>query len=255
MNMKCIIGFHQWHGCKCSQCEKTRDEGHDWGKDCDKCSKCGATRQNAHKWNGCRCSSCGRTRDEGHDWDANCEKCARCGATRKDAHQWTGCRCTVCRVVRDEGHDWSKDCEKCPICGKTRTKSHDWGTDDKCAKCGVVKPNVQELFARGCSALLSENAAEAKRAFELAANAGSTDAKNMLGVLLVQTGGNLEIAYKWICEAADEGNATAIGNRGQVKYYMNPPGPGAMCRLEYSWGSEPPRGAPIGTVLEAPYRR
>ena len=77
----------------------------------------------------------------------------------------------------------------------------------------------------------------------------------MLGVLLVQSGGNVQVANKWICEAADEGNKTAQANRGQVRKYMNPPGPGAMVRLEYSWGENPPKGAPVGTVLQAPYGR
>lgn len=31
---------HKWHGCKCENCGKTRDEGHDWeGCRCKKCGK------------------------------------------------------------------------------------------------------------------------------------------------------------------------------------------------------------------------
>ncbi len=45
MPISCILGFHNWDGCKCSRCSKTRDDGHDWSKDCKKCSRCGITRR------------------------------------------------------------------------------------------------------------------------------------------------------------------------------------------------------------------
>jgi hypothetical protein len=39
MNFKCLLG-HQWNGCKCDRCGKTRDEQHDWdGAHCKICSK------------------------------------------------------------------------------------------------------------------------------------------------------------------------------------------------------------------------
>lgn len=79
MALSCLIGFHQWNGCICSKCQRSRDEGHDWSKDCEKCSQCGATRQNVHQWDGCKCSKCGKTRDEGHDWSNNNGKCSKCG--------------------------------------------------------------------------------------------------------------------------------------------------------------------------------
>jgi len=79
MNLKCVIGMHEWSGCKCSTCGKTRDEGHDWVRDCEKCAKCGNVRASAHTWNGCKCSTCGETRDKGHDWGQDL-KCARCGS-------------------------------------------------------------------------------------------------------------------------------------------------------------------------------
>ena len=50
MAISCMLGFHDWNGCKCYRCGKTRNEGHDWNNDCEKCSKCHATRKNAHKW-------------------------------------------------------------------------------------------------------------------------------------------------------------------------------------------------------------
>jgi len=46
----------------------------------------------------------------------------------------------------------------------------------------------------------------------LAAEQGHTNAKNMPGVVLINTNGNFDAAYKPICEAADKGNDAAIGN-------------------------------------------
>jgi len=60
MSFKCKIGMHSWNGCKCSDCERTRDDQHDWSKDCEKCFKCGKTRKSLHKWDGYKCSQCGR---------------------------------------------------------------------------------------------------------------------------------------------------------------------------------------------------
>ena len=98
MNLKCSMGMHEWTGCKCSKCGKSRDEGHDWATDCEKCAKCGKTRTGAHSWTGCKCSKCGKSRDEGHDWATDCEKCAKCGKTRTGAHSWTGCKCSKCEI-------------------------------------------------------------------------------------------------------------------------------------------------------------
>ena len=38
---KCTLDMHEWGGCKCPLCGKTRDEGHNWSEDGEKCSKCG----------------------------------------------------------------------------------------------------------------------------------------------------------------------------------------------------------------------
>jgi len=83
-----MFGFHQWSGCVCTSCGKTRDQEHDWSKECEKCAKCGKRRINGHTWNGCKCEKCGEKRDENHTWgpsrrntslgfgsDCNCEKC------------------------------------------------------------------------------------------------------------------------------------------------------------------------------------
>jgi hypothetical protein len=74
MNIKCILGFHKWEGCKCSACGKTRDQDHDWSKDCEKCARCGASRANNHQWNGCKCSACGKEQHQRADG-----KCVKCG--------------------------------------------------------------------------------------------------------------------------------------------------------------------------------
>lgn len=98
MNLSCLFG-HKWAGCSCSVCGKGRDQGHDWGKNCEKCARCGATRAAAHNWTGCKCSGCGRTRDEGHNWSRDSEKCSTCGKMRvclrcghpKSYHVQRGC--------------------------------------------------------------------------------------------------------------------------------------------------------------------
>jgi len=59
MKFSCSLGFHQWDGCKCRGCGKARDKEHNWSTSCEKCSKCGATRQDAHQWDGLECKTCG----------------------------------------------------------------------------------------------------------------------------------------------------------------------------------------------------
>ena len=43
MNIKCKFGFHEWGGCECYRCGKTREEGHDWSIRFGKCERCGKT--------------------------------------------------------------------------------------------------------------------------------------------------------------------------------------------------------------------
>ena len=75
MNLKCVIGLHEWAGCTCGKCGRTRDQGHDWSKDCETCAKCGATRQSDPQWSGCKCSACGRTRNcSDEDIHSACEE-------------------------------------------------------------------------------------------------------------------------------------------------------------------------------------
>jgi hypothetical protein len=134
--LPCKLGSHTWEGCKCKFCDKTRDQEHDWSKDCGICYKCGKTRIVEHFWNGCFCKICGKTRDEEHDWSKDCEKCSKCGSTREMHHAWNGCLCTACLKSRDEDHIW--DGCKCSKCGVFRDEQHSW---DKCicSKCGKTK--------------------------------------------------------------------------------------------------------------------
>lgn len=74
MSILCSIGMHKWIGCKCSICDKKRNQDHDWSEDCEKCSRCEAARQNAHKWQGCKCMKCSQ---EKHQWQFG--KCIVCG--------------------------------------------------------------------------------------------------------------------------------------------------------------------------------
>ncbi len=109
MKLACMVGSHSWRACKCIDCGKARNkehQSHGWTGDCERCSRCGATRANAHAWDGCTCKMCRKTRDQDHDWRANCERCSRCGATRSNAHQWDECTCKMCgekKTIRIEG--------------------------------------------------------------------------------------------------------------------------------------------------------
>jgi hypothetical protein len=111
--ISCMFGFHDWKGCTCAKCGKSRNEEHDWGMDCEKCARCGAIRQNPHNWNGCKCAQCGKGRDESHSWEG-C-KCTQCGKTRDEDHSWDGCKCSACGKTRNMDHVW--DGIKCKKCG------------------------------------------------------------------------------------------------------------------------------------------
>jgi len=131
LNILCLIGLHKWQGCKCTACGKTRDQEHDWGKNCEKCSRCDVTRTDTHKWAGCKCTTCGKTRDQEHDWSEDCEKCSRCGAARQDAHNWEGCMCMKCNK---EQHNWD-------VADRSR--------DGKCLKCGKLRPRLKNISEGG----------------------------------------------------------------------------------------------------------
>lgn len=118
-NLKCKLGMHDWSGCYCTKCGKTRDERHDW-KGC-KCLACGKTRDEGHDWKGCRCLACRKTRDEGHDWDADgwCKGCwtLRPHNCAKLGHKW-----------RESGHTGGTTLNhfrvtySCRICGANKDR-------------------------------------------------------------------------------------------------------------------------------------
>jgi len=64
MHLKCLLSLHEWNGCKCTACGKTRDDGHDWSKDCEKCAQCGLSRENVNKGLACKCLMCSRSVDK-----------------------------------------------------------------------------------------------------------------------------------------------------------------------------------------------
>ena len=67
---------------------------HKFDKNCW-CLKCGHAE---HDWDGCKCRSCFRTRDDEHDWDG-C-KCRRCNKVRNEQHNWDGDKCSRCRKTK-----------------------------------------------------------------------------------------------------------------------------------------------------------
>lgn len=69
MSLKCLFG-HEWNGCICSRCGKTRDENHDWdGCVCRRCGKKKDENDLCHDWDGCTCKKCGLVRDMEHVWE------------------------------------------------------------------------------------------------------------------------------------------------------------------------------------------
>jgi len=173
VNLKCIIGIHYWKGCSCTKCKTVRKKGHDFSKDCEKCSICGESArkiitscpdcgeeysnwvaypycQKCKKYifhdgsSNCEiCSKCGMTLNKNHNWNKNCEKCSVCGTTRENQHHWDGCKCIQCGIVRDEKHDWSANCEHCSKCKAIRNNYHTMVYKNHCSYvcsvCGFVK--------------------------------------------------------------------------------------------------------------------
>ncbi len=191
MHLKCAIGIHDWAGCKCSKCAKTRAVGHDWTADCEKCAKCGTPQIGAHDWTGCRCSKCGKVRDKAHDWNG-C-KCNTCGTTRDKGHDWSGCKCTTCGTTRDEGHDWS-GC-KCTKCEKTRDDEHEW-------RVGICLHCHKEGFGPDrdfLEAVTESHFRNVERAFARGANANARYAKGDTALMAATSSQNQDMV-RWLCE-------------------------------------------------------
>jgi uncharacterized protein (TIGR02145 family) len=99
MSFNCKIGFHSWNGCNCIHCGKTRDEQHDFSKNCEKCSKCGKIPDmDQHNWSDdCeKCSVCGKTREKHHSWVNDCENCSKCGKVQNGQHKMANGMCQIC---------------------------------------------------------------------------------------------------------------------------------------------------------------
>ena len=138
-SFKCKMGLHSWNGCKCTECDKIRDEQHLW-EGC-KCSGCNKVRDEKHEVKDCKCVKCGK---EEHDFSIDCEKCSICGKIKVGQHDWSNdCeKCSICGSIGTEHHDWTIDCEKCSKCSKVRTNAHKWD-GYKCSNCKqITKPSV-----------------------------------------------------------------------------------------------------------------
>jgi uncharacterized protein (TIGR02145 family) len=135
MSFKCTIGIHVWDGCKCSECGKIRDTGHEVSADCGMCSKCGSTFS-----------------DEAHDWSKDCDKCARCGKKRENQHSWThNCeKCSKCGVIRSNMHHLQNGI--CQVCGQGSYIDPDDGSTHKILKIGdqvIMASNLAKIPSKG----------------------------------------------------------------------------------------------------------
>ena len=70
MKWKCLFfgikdEWHDWDGCKCKQCGRTKNEEHDW--------------------DGCKCKRCGT---EQHEWRPYGDSCVCIKCDKKDKHTW-----------------------------------------------------------------------------------------------------------------------------------------------------------------------
>lgn len=102
----CKMGTHNYVKCRCERCLATRDADHDWNG-C-KCSICGKTRQDGeHQWQGCKCTICGNKRDSDHVWVGG--KCSVCGKT-----EVLEVTCACGRALRGS----TGATVTCPACGK-----------------------------------------------------------------------------------------------------------------------------------------
>lgn len=150
MGFKCTFGMHDWDGCKCTSCGKTRDEVHDWSKDCEKCSKCGAMRTIlepliAKLKNPDRDVFKDAAQSLGEIGDPRAVepliaaiKAEFRSDVIKSAEEALRKICgDKCWNISGE-HEWSKNCEKCSKCGQPRSNAHTWD-GCKCSKCGKTR--------------------------------------------------------------------------------------------------------------------
>lgn len=130
----CSKEQHEWDGCKCHSCGKTRDEG--------------------HRWNGCMCITCGTTRDEGHKWDGCI--CTVCGGIRNEGHLWDCCSCKVCGEIKkiEDGLDYyseKPDCPGCDCVAGTAEELLSYGEQNGNYEEEVIEKNICTLSTIRCS--------------------------------------------------------------------------------------------------------
>jgi ankyrin repeat protein len=198
MNLSCLFG-HNWKGCKCTRCGKTRDMDHDWSKDCEHCSMCNKTRTDKHDWSkDCVvCAVCGKTRTNRH-----VVKGCTCQICGKEFHKWDGCICIKCGKIRSIGHDTTRDCKRCSRCNTYfHDNTHVW-KDYHCTKCGFI--NIFASVEQNSITLL-------KRLISEGANVNATRHEGVLmtdplSLALEQEYPNIEILKILIDAGADVNN-------------------------------------------------
>jgi len=125
MSFKCKIGIHSWDSCKCTKCNKTRNQQHDFSQDCEQCSQCGYIIKNQHNWNYCKCTKCNKTRNQQHDFSKDCEQCSHCGNIFKNQHNWNYCKCSTCGKIIEDPDDWTIVCGDCTKCNDSFIKAYE----------------------------------------------------------------------------------------------------------------------------------
>ncbi len=99
-------------------------------------------------------------------------------------------------------------------------------------------PDAEAQFKIGCELMRHHKETEALPHLQVAAELGHTKAKSMLGVALINSDLDpdykWEAAFKWIKEAANEGDSAAMANRDAIQRKINNGGQGAML-IQYSW--------------------
>lgn len=110
------VCIHEWKGCKCAICGKTRNEGHEW--DHCICKTCGKPSGQPHVWDGCKCAVCGTER---HEWE-EIKREQKGGTCCWDSNSpCTGPNCgTYCDSFTEPGYYLVT--EKCNLCGETRER-------------------------------------------------------------------------------------------------------------------------------------
>ena len=105
--------WHDFDGCKCRKCGRTRDEGHDF--DGCTCRKCGKIRDEGHDFDGCTCRKCGKKIHD-HDWQ---EVSRDTNEVEEEYYSSEGDQ-----YLLSEGYTEEVITYRCRRCGEERTESH-----------------------------------------------------------------------------------------------------------------------------------